>query len=340
MEISKRKEWLLRSGLILFGLAIGAIVSEVALGIIQDRSGSSFSSVEDLKRAMLDPEASLVKKQGKATLRDIITPHPDNNLIYHLRPHVETEFQGVPVETNSCGMRGPEYSASYNPQRYRIALLGDSFAFGWGVEENETFAHIMQQELNRLALQSGIEFEVLNFGVPGYSTFQQVALYKENAERFNPDAIFVFFVTNDFGYPFFVRDIQSNSNGLLSSTRFAKLLWKAADPEIEQQKMELEGKDPNSSLQELNHLAADSGIPLYIAINPRRGWFEDKHRLWALKENPTIRQINLRKPMMEVVRRREIAVEDLILPNDPHPSALRHKIWGEILASHFIEAVS
>ena len=46
-----------------------------------------------------------------------------------------------------------------------IAVLGDSYSMGWGVNDNETFSAILEKKLNR---------KVYNFGVSGYGTYQEI----------------------------------------------------------------------------------------------------------------------------------------------------------------------
>jgi hypothetical protein len=109
------------------------------------------------------------------SLRAIVRSHPSDSIIYTLKPDLDLNFVRARVQTNSCGMRSPERPIVKPPGVYRIALLGDSFAFGWGVEQHETFAQKLEDVLNKRS-RGHVKFEVLNFGVPGYSTFQEVAL--------------------------------------------------------------------------------------------------------------------------------------------------------------------
>ncbi|MFT7676276.1 MAG: hypothetical protein ACI8QC_000246 [Planctomycetota bacterium] len=81
-----------------------------------------------------------------------------------LRPSFETLWQGAQVHINSSGFRGPEFSAP-QPDVLRIALVGDSFAFGSGVEFEDTLGARLELAL----AERGQPALVLNCGVPGYN---------------------------------------------------------------------------------------------------------------------------------------------------------------------------
>ena len=58
---------------------------------------------------------------------------------YRLKPNVSEYAFGAQVDTNSHGRRGPEWSASKSDDSYRVALIGDSLAFGFGVPFEQTW---------------------------------------------------------------------------------------------------------------------------------------------------------------------------------------------------------
>ena len=337
--MSKEVSLKAKVGLVVFGLVLGLAGIEAGLRILEwQNAGKEFDNVDDLRRAMLRPDISDQEQSGSVPLKAIIQPHPDDSVIYDLKPNVDVTFQKVKTTTNSCGMRDLERSLSKPHNTYRIALLGDSFTFGWGVELKDSFAQVLERLLNEYS-DGSPAFEVLNFGVPGYSTFQEVETFKRLALDFNPDAVLVYFVENDFGYPFFVRDVHQ-SGGLLSAVRFAKKSWQKTDPAIEEQRLKLLGMDANSALRELSDITREYGIKLSVAINPRREWKEDRDRLWVLKERRDIQVIRMRRDFVDAVKTREIEIEKLVLPHDPHPSALKHQILAEILAPHYLSNIS
>ena len=68
---------------------------------------------------------------------------PDGVLGYALRPdwhtvHLTSEYE-VTVRTNGLGLRGAPASAEKPAGVYRVLVLGDSFAFGFGVRTRRPF---------------------------------------------------------------------------------------------------------------------------------------------------------------------------------------------------------
>ncbi len=112
---------------------------------------------------------------------------------YGLRPNVRSIQTGVWVETNSLGFREKEYSLERTAGVRRIAVLGDSYTQGVGVEFSETFSKRLEAELSR----SGNAHEVINFGVSGYNTVMELATFREVAAKFRPDLVIVAYVLND-----------------------------------------------------------------------------------------------------------------------------------------------
>jgi hypothetical protein len=105
--------------------------------------------------------------------------------------------QKIPVRTNGEGLRGPDWSEQKPGGVRRVAVLGDSMIAALGVEEPRTLVAQLEQLLNRQSA-GGPRWEVMNFGVPGSSTGQQLALWRATVQRYRPDVVLcAFFVGND-----------------------------------------------------------------------------------------------------------------------------------------------
>ena len=113
--------------------------------------------------------------------------------LYGLQSNHRSVQTGVVVQTNSMGFREKEYPIERRPGVRRIAVIGDSYTFGYGVEFPEIFSKRLENELNR----SAGPYEVINFGVPGYNTSVELATFRESSAQFKPDLVIVGYVLND-----------------------------------------------------------------------------------------------------------------------------------------------
>ena len=116
-------------------------------------------------------------------------------LNYELRPDVEKVFLDVLVRTNTHGMRDRERMLAKAPGVFRIAVVGDSFTFGFGVENEQTYPSVLEALLNGSARSP--HYEVLNFGVGGYSTHDEALVLRHRVMAWDPDLILVGYVSND-----------------------------------------------------------------------------------------------------------------------------------------------
>ncbi len=118
----------------------------------------------------------------------------------------------VTLTINLQGRRDAEVTLAKPPNTVRIALLGDSVAFGARVKVEDDFASLMQNALNARA--DGRRYEVLNFGVSGYSTWQELSTLKQKALAYKPDLVLLAFVMNDL-----YDNNQAAGQGYLTMTR-------------------------------------------------------------------------------------------------------------------------
>jgi hypothetical protein len=100
----------------------------------------------------------------------------------------------VAYRTNDAGYRGDHLGTERTSGARRVALLGDSFAFGLGVKENDTLARHLEALLSR---EATCPTEVLNFAVPGYGTDQEEALLRRRVLSYAPDVAVVWYFLND-----------------------------------------------------------------------------------------------------------------------------------------------
>lgn len=112
----------------------------------------------------------------------------DNFSKGELLPNASILFYDQKFTTNQWGMRDKEYTLAKPPNTYRIALLGASTPMGWGVADGESFESLLEEHLNRDS--TGQSYEILNFGVSGYTALQNLYVFDNKVLQFAPDALF------------------------------------------------------------------------------------------------------------------------------------------------------
>ena len=133
----------------------------------------------------------------------MIQLHPNDRIVFDLKPHLRGVFMGVPFATNAWGMNDREYPLARSPGVVRIAVLGDSFAFGFGIPDSMAICRRLEQVLTERG--DGCAYEAMNFGVPAYNTVQSVELFKDRALQFSPDIAICYYVQNDRALPSYLK---------------------------------------------------------------------------------------------------------------------------------------
>jgi lysophospholipase L1-like esterase len=87
-------------------------------------------------------------------------------------------------------MREQEFELHKRAGTQRVLFLGDSMAWGWGVDDGQRFSDLIAAEL-------APRIQVVNLAVPGYGTDQQAWSLAERGESLDPDAVVLVFVLND-----------------------------------------------------------------------------------------------------------------------------------------------
>ncbi len=96
----------------------------------------------------------------------------------------------ITAHHNSLGLR--ESEPRENDTRPTVLVLGDSFTWGYDVEEGERFTDLLQREFPHLRF--------VNAGVSGFGTDQEYLLLRKLWDRFKPErVVLVFCGDNDRG---------------------------------------------------------------------------------------------------------------------------------------------
>lgn len=122
------------------------------------------------------------------------------------------------VSFNSRAIRGPESLTYAKPQGvYRVLLLGDSFMEALQVNDDETFG---EQLRGLLAKRTGQPVEVVNAGVSGFGTDQELLWLREEGAKYQPDLVLLaVYPHNDFMNN--AEQLESANRGAISKPYFA-----------------------------------------------------------------------------------------------------------------------
>lgn len=261
----------------------------------------------------------------------------------------------TPVVTNAWGLRGPEVSTDTLTRR--VLVLGDSYAFGWGVDDTSGFVRLLETALRREF--PGSPVECINGGLPGFSIYQQIRMLEfvrkrtrihavvatislandpvdeKRIRRFAPDDL------EDFSYN--VRDPASGTARLIAASRLLTLINQRT-ASLQFSFINTSGECRDLAVESLTRLAdtcREADLPLVWVIVPRaqeirpRGyWYRalngatDRMRGHFLELAADLRvpTVDL-KPFLASVQAREEAY----LPADAHWNEVGHQAVARTL---------
>src|SRR6266550_3751544 len=163
--------------LIVLGLLFGAGVAEIGLRV-SGYTYPEFYELDQTRGYSLRPGAAgLYRKEGRSYVR-----------------------------INSDGVRDQEHSLMKPANTLRIALIGDSYAEALPVPLEQSFWWVMKEKLAEGDAASGKTIEVINFGVSGYGTAQELLTLREKVWKYSPDVVMLAVTTNN--------DVTDNSRAL------------------------------------------------------------------------------------------------------------------------------
>lgn len=120
-------------------------------------------------------------------------PIPNSELYYYgFVIRLNTTY----IKINSDGFRDREFPIMKPAGTKRIVMLGDSLTMGMGVNSSDTYPKVLEEKL-KVSNSSSSRYEVLNFGVLGYNTKDEVDFLINRALKYSPDIVTITYVCND-----------------------------------------------------------------------------------------------------------------------------------------------
>jgi lysophospholipase L1-like esterase len=121
----------------------------------------------------------------------VVRPHPYT--LYELNPAWRSDDGGS--MHNSLGFRGPEISTLKPEGRLRIVCMGESSTYCTGLDDVSTYPYRLGEHLKRL--KPGVDLEVINAGVAGYTSIENILRLLFNIVPLSPDLIVYYYTHND-----------------------------------------------------------------------------------------------------------------------------------------------
>ena len=165
---SRKKKFFVKFLLLFIGLIAGLAVTEICLRII-NYSFPTFYSADEFRGYVLTPQIEgWYRKEGESYVR-----------------------------INSAGLRDVEHSKTKPANTLRIAVIGDSYAEALQVPLENAFWKIAENRLQQCAALGGKTIEVINFGVSGYGTAQELITLQQKVWEYAPDVVLLAVTTNN-----------------------------------------------------------------------------------------------------------------------------------------------
>ena len=285
-------------------------------------------------------------------LRSGLLNKTNPNKIEFLRPKYYYNEEGARTFANN------RFEKVKPSDRYRIAVIGDSFTSPFLMQYDDSFTARLERmlDLNLIAANKK-KAEVLNFGNSGYCTFQEVPEFKK-ALSTNPDLIILQITINDIDCNNFRQYIAKHPELKLGELKITKedtpLLYYFKSLGFIAQRMRIKASQKNfidfnnnlfkdqkrwatfkSSIREMKNMAKAKKVPFVAILVP--------YLHYPLDDNYPFADIH--KQITEFLTSRRIANLDLfsafkfvpnkfiqVLPDkDSHPNEIAHRIIADNL---------
>jgi lysophospholipase L1-like esterase len=275
----------------------------------------------------------------------------DSDVSWELKANLDTIFKFAHFSTNSVGMRDKEYPIEKPQGKKRIVVIGDSFAMGSGVNDQENFPAQLEELLKKR--YGSDKIEVLNFGVGGYSLINYEAVLRTKALAYSPDLIVIGFCGgNDFLIPEVLRfdesklaELNARTNQRLSKDmfytsyllkeirKFRIALFKKKKPKvIAKSARPAQMQYMNTYFDKIKTQSEARGIPVVLAYYSIAINQNVISEMQDIVESHEIKFVNATKGLES-----KTPEEMVFHPLDGHPSAETHKAYAQNIFDFLVE---
>jgi hypothetical protein len=365
-QLSARQRRTARLGLVLGGTLVGLLLAELLLTVL-DRP-------RFYKAHSFPPQFAPIMGQGAAPVMYVNTPSSCIKFVYDGNPRgYFGPSNEVEHTTNQMGFRGPELAIEHRDGRLvankpegtvRMVFLGDSFTFGEGVRDEDTYPARTAGLLKKEHPSGAPRFEACNLGVGGYNTTQELVLFEYLGVKLLPDCVVLGYVLNDAEPPLFQVDPLTNQprratraieegagdpvppDQWLYRLRTARLLWQLAANRdrarrtvAHYQALYQDGsagwQESRRALRQIIVRCHQDRIPCYIVLFPILYELSDAYPFQAIHEKIRAEVESQGATLIDLFPRlKGQRAETLwVHPADHHPNELVQRIAAEELAA-------
>ena len=122
-----------------------------------------------------------------------------------LMPDITYQSGSIVIKVNQYGFRGDDFSMPKAANTFRIFAIGESSTFGWKGVDSHQQAWPAQLQKKLRAAYPDRAIEVINAGVPGYTSVEQRVNYMLRISQLEPDALLIYHGNNDIDWSWVPR---------------------------------------------------------------------------------------------------------------------------------------
>jgi hypothetical protein len=280
----------------------------------------------------------------------LIQASPYAEMIYELKPNLDTYFKMARFGTNAHGLRDREYAVKKPDDTFRVAVVGDSCVMAAGVEIEEAFHSVLEERCN--AESQGLSYEFINFGVGGYDPHQYLAVVERKVLEWDPDLVLFCltgtvenfyskrfrertYTVKEKTYPFFESFLLklAQTNKIYVAFEERKKRARKTNDTGDRPRIREEVRKTESIFSDLSRISKEKHVPVCVAILVHYYWhdgmvkyIEERAYTYGLYSVDT----------MEPFKARGKENFDLY-PIDAHPNAEAHGIFADVFYDYLGE---
>lgn len=207
---------------VLFGLLAAPIIAEAIVRVghlappvfasrrFEPGGGVPFSAIRE-------GSITLPVYRPNVTFSSVYDPAGDDR--GYLKPDGRVTYR-----INELGFRGGPLAIEKPAGALRVVCLGDSITFGEGVREEDTYPSVLGKLLSTSMPDRTVQ--VINAGVQGYGTREEIALFFARCAQLRPDIVTLGFFPNDatdFGETVRQNDERTRERPLSGLAKYSKI---------------------------------------------------------------------------------------------------------------------